>query len=55
MDLTELKELYVIELRNKPNINSERTIEAYVAAVTKYYNENSRIYRMTKNDIKTYL
>jgi integrase len=55
MDLTELKKLYVIELRNNPNINSEQTINSYVASVTKFYNENSRIYRMTKDDIKKYL
>lgn len=55
MDLTELKKLYVIELRNNPNINSDRTIDSYVAAITKFYNENPRIYRMTKTEIKSYL
>lgn len=55
MDLTELKRLYVIELRNNPRINSEVTINNYVAAVTKFYNNNSRIYRMTKEEIKEYL
>lgn len=55
MNLTELKRLYVIELRNNPRINSEVTIDNYVAAVTKFYNNNSRIYRMTKEEIKEYM
>jgi len=38
MDLTELKRLYVIELRNNPRINSEVTINNYVAAITKINN-----------------
>lgn len=55
MDLTELNKLYVIELRNNPNINSEVTINSYTAAMNKFYKENSRIYRMTKYEIKKYL
>ena len=55
MDLTEIINLYVIELRNNPDINSEETIKSYVNAVKKFYNENSRIYRMTKIDLKKYL
>jgi integrase len=55
MDLTELNRLYVIELRNNPNIHSEVTIKSYTAAMNKFYKENSRIYRMTKVEIKEYL
>lgn len=55
MNLTELTRLYVIELKNSSTINSERTIKSYIAAMIKFYNENSRIYRMTKEDIKLYM
>ena len=55
MELAELKKLYVIEIRNKPNINSEQTIKSYVSAVNKFYSENTRVYRMSKNQLKEYL
>ena len=52
MNLTEILNLYVIELNVNPNINSEKTITAYKNAIKKFYNENSRVYRMTKLDLK---
>lgn len=55
MNLTEIKENYVTELRNNPNVNSDSTINSYLASVTKFYKENNRIYRMTKQDLKVYM
>ena len=55
MELTELKEKYVTELMNMPNIKSKQTISGYVSAVTKFYRENNRPYRMSIQDIKEYM
>lgn len=55
MNLTELTRLYVIELKNNSNIKSDQTIRGYVSAISKFYNDNSRIYRMSVNEIKEYL
>ena len=53
MKLTELKKNYVIELNIKTN--SEQTKESYISVFNKYTLENSRIYRMTENEIKEYM
>ncbi|MCP3682104.1 MAG: site-specific integrase [bacterium] len=53
--MTDLTLTYVTELRNKPTINSERTIESYTSALKKFMSENSRAYRMSKAELKTYL
>jgi len=55
MNLTELKQNYVTELRNKTNINSEQTIKSYVSVVNIFCNKNSRVYRLTEKDLKRYL
>jgi integrase len=55
MNLTETLDLYVTELNINPNINSDKTISAYKNAIRKFYKENSRVYRMTKLDLKKYL
>ncbi len=53
MELTEIKKKYVIELNLKTN--SKATKESYLSALNKYLNENSRIYRMGVDDIKSYM
>lgn len=55
MELTEIKRLYVIELRNKTTINSDQTIKSYKSAVNKFLAENNRVYRMSEIQIKEYL
>jgi integrase len=55
MKLTELLESYVTELRNMNTINSDATIKGYCSAVSKFYNENNRIYRMSTGELKEYL
>jgi len=55
MELTEIKRLYVIELRNKTTINSDQTIRSYESAVNKFLNENNRVYRMSEIQVKGYL
>jgi len=55
MDLTELKKNYVTVLRNKPNINSEQTINSYWSCVKIFCQKNKRIYRLTKQDLMEYL
>lgn len=55
MNLTELKQNYVTELRNKPNINSEQTIKSYVSVINIFCSKNSRVYRLTEQDLKKYL
>jgi len=55
MDLTELKQNYVTELRNKSNINSEQTIKSYISVVNIFCNKNNRIYRLTVQNLKEYL
>ena len=55
MKLTELIELYVTELNNVSSIKSDQTINGYISAVRKFYKDNSRIYRMTEDDIKKYM
>lgn len=53
MELTELRKNYVIELNLKTN--SKQTKESYISVFNKYTSENSRIYRMTENEIKKYM
>lgn len=53
MELTYIKQKYDIELNLK--FNSESTKETYKSALNKYLGENSRVYRMSVNDIKKYM
>lgn len=55
MDLTELKQNYVTVLRNKPNINSEQTINSYWSCVKIFCSRYGRIYRITKQDLMEYM
>ena len=51
-NLSELIKNYDIELNLK--FTSKDTIESYKSAVNKFVSENSRIYRMSVNDLKVY-
>lgn len=55
MNLTEIKKNYAIELRNKPTINSEQTVSAYMSAFDKFCRMNSRPYRITEQELKLFL
>lgn len=51
-NLSELKKNYDIELNLK--FESNDTINSYKSALNKFLNENSRVYRMSVNDLKEY-
>lgn len=53
MELSEIKKIYVREMNLKTK--SERTKNQYCSCINKFINENSRIYRMSKNDLKYYM
>jgi len=53
MELSEIKKIYVKEMNLKTR--SKQTIDQYMSCVNKFTNENSRIYRMTKDEIKNYM
>lgn len=53
MDLTELKENYVRELHLKTK--SVETRKSYISALNKFIHENNRVYRLSENDLKSYM
>ena len=48
MNLSEIKNIYVREMNLKTR--SEATKKQYFSCLNKFINENSRVYRMTKED-----
>jgi len=53
MELAEIKKIYVRETSLKTR--SKATKDQYWSCVSKFYKSNSRIYRMSKNDLKNYM
>lgn len=55
MELSEIRKNYVTALRNKPSITSERTVKSYLSVFERFCSDNSRIYRMSANELKAYM
>lgn len=53
MELTEINKKYVTELNI--HTKSKATKESYLSALNKFLNENSRVYRLSSNDLKEYM
>lgn len=53
MELSEIKNIYVREMKLKTK--SQQTIDQYISCINKFTSENSRVYRMSKSDIKNYM
>lgn len=53
MELTELKQNYVRELNFITR--SEQTKKQYVSVLNKFLNDNSRVYRLSVEQLKDYL